>query len=594
MDMSNEEKRVGRPDRLEKSKQKGIGIRSLILIPVLILGIVSIFSSFSSLHSLQSVNRSARTISNECMESLTALSDIENNIQTIHRLALSHIIATKFSTMMDIVNEIEEKEEELEQSLENYKVYVNAKNADYYNNIVIGYKEYKKTLIALIAHSADSQTEEAYACANNEFEEYSTTIRENIALLVDDANAQAGEAKDGLTRAFNIAMVVCLLTITLSILSIIIVVTVVMRQVIRPIRTIQKQLSEIINDIEGRKGDLTKRVKIVSVTELAELGRGINEFIIKLQNIFHTISDNSDRIEIVVKEVQQSVITSEDSVTDLSALTEELSATMHDVAANVERINQNTENVNEEVGVIAVRSGEVKEFSKEMKQQADMIEQSARTNLETTEQKVNEILNILNRAIEESKSVEQVNTLTDDILNIASQTNLLALNASIEAARAGEAGKGFAVVADEIRQLAELSTQNANNIQKINSNVIHAVRNLADNAKNLVNYMNEYILPEFSDFVETGVKYEENSTYIESVMNDFAQQTERLRVSVSDIAGSISTISQAIADGAEGVNGVTESTQVLVADMDNIVKRMEENQKISDALNQETSVFVKL
>lgn len=594
MDMKNEKKQVGKPKNIEKLNQRGIGIRSLILIPVLILGIISIFSSFSSLHSLQSVNQRARTISDECMESLIALSDIENDIQTIHRLALSHIIATKFSTMVDIVNEIEGKEGKLDQNLEDYKVYVNAENAEYYNNIVVSYKEYKKTLISLIAYSADSQTEEAYACANNEFEESSNIIQENISLLVDDANTQAEEAKNGLKDSYNMAMAVCLITIALSILSVIIVVTVVMRQVIRPIRTIQKQLSEIINDIEQREGDLTKRVKIVPITELAALGGGINEFIIKLQNIFHTISDNSDRIEIVVKEVQQSVITSEDSVTDLSALTEELSATMHDVAANVERINQNTENVNEDVGVIAVRSGEVKEFSVEMKQQADMIEQSARNNLETTEQKVNEILNILNQAIEESKSVEQVNTLTDDILNIASQTNLLALNASIEAARAGEAGKGFAVVADEIRQLAELSTQNASNIQKINTNVVHAVRNLADNAKNLVNYMNESILPEFGDFVETGVKYEENATYIESVMNDFAQQTERLRVSISDIAGSINTISMAIADGAEGVNGVTESTQVLVTDMDNIVKRMEENQKISEALNQETSVFVKL
>ncbi|MCI8408061.1 MAG: methyl-accepting chemotaxis protein [Lachnospiraceae bacterium] len=579
---------------IEKFNSRGIGIRSLILIPVLILGVVSIFSSFSSLHSLQSVNRSARTISEECMESLIALSDIENDIQTIHRLALSHIIATKFSTMVDIVNEIEEKERKLDQNLEDYKKYANTKNAEYYNNIVVSYKEYKKTLISLIAYSADSQTEEAYACANNEFEECSNIICKNISLLVDNANAQAEEAKNGLKESYNMAMIICLITIVLSILSVIIVITVVMTQVIKPIRMIQKQLSEIIYDIEQREGDLTKRVKIVSVTELAALGEGINEFIIKLQNIFHTISDNSDQIEIVVKEVQQSVITSEDSVTDLSALTEELSATMHDVAANVEKINQNTENVNEDVGVIAVRSGEVKEFSVEMKQQADMIEQSARTNLETTEQKVNEILSILNQAIEESKSVEQVNTLTDDILNIASQTNLLALNASIEAARAGEAGKGFAVVADEIRQLADLSTQNANNIQKINTNVIHAVRNLADNAENLVTYMNESILPEFSDFVETGVKYEENATYIESVMNDFAQQTERLRVSISDIASSINSISVAIADGAKGVNGVTESTQVLVTDMDNIVKRMEENQKISETLNQETSVFVKL
>lgn len=78
----------------------------------------------------------------------------------------------------------------------------------------------------------------------------------------------------------------------------------------------------------------------------------------------------------------------------------------------------------------------------------------ARSNMESTGTKVNEILEVLNRAIEDSNSVNQVNSLTDDILNIASQTNLLALNASIEATRAGDAGRGFAVVATEISQLA--------------------------------------------------------------------------------------------------------------------------------------------
>ena len=60
-----------------------------------------------------------------------------------------------------------------------------------------------------------------------------------------------------------------------------------------------------------------------------------------------------------------------------------------------------------------------------------------------------------------------VKGIADTIFSISSQTNLLALNASIESARAGEAGRGFAVVADEIRQLAEKTRQETEQISAI-------------------------------------------------------------------------------------------------------------------------------
>ena len=157
-------------------------------------------------------------------------------------MALSHIIATKFSTMIDIVEQIEQREAKLDKTLEDYTVFLNQNNAEYYNNIVVNYKKYKKTLIDLIAFSADSKTEEAYATANSEFEKFGNEIQKNIELLVEDANAQAKEAKGGLTRSFNTAMVVGIITVFLSISSIIIVVILVIRQVINPIRLMQKQL----------------------------------------------------------------------------------------------------------------------------------------------------------------------------------------------------------------------------------------------------------------------------------------------------------------------------------------------------------------
>ena len=314
----------------------------------------------------------------------------------------------------------------------------------------------------------------------------------------------------------------------------------------------------------------------------------------KLQAIFKIIINNSNKMEVVVNEVRQSVQTSNGSVSDLSALTEELSATMQDIAENASVINSNTESVANEVNDIADKTTEINEQTKEMKNHALAMETTAKANMDSTGQKVNEILTVLEKAIEESNSVNQVNTLTNDILNIASQTNLLALNASIEAARAGEAGRGFAVVATEISQLAAASQEAANNIQHINSIVINAVHNLADNANDLVGYMNESILPEFEKFVEAGGEYRAKASNIERSMSEFEEKTDLLKKSMDEIADSINTISHAIDEGVNGVVSAADSTQVLVEDMDNISRRMDENYEIAGDLKKETAIFIKL
>ena len=222
------------------------------------------------------------------------------------------------------------------------------------------------------------------------------------------------------------------------------------------------------------------------------------------------------------------------------------------------------------------------------------MQNSARSNMESTSVKVNEILTVLNQAISDSESVNQVNSLTDDILSIARQTNMLALNASIEAARAGEAGKGFAVVAAQISQLASASQEAANRIQEINSVVTSAVHNLADHANGLVDYMSDSILPEFEAFVESGSEYKKKASFVEEVMNEFVEKTDMLNEKMGDIADSINTIANAIEEGVNGVSGAADSTQGLVGEMEDITVHMDENQSIAASLKQETEIFINL
>lgn len=545
--------------------KKRTSLKALILVPVFILGILSVLSNVMAVNNIRKVNRNASRIADDCMNSISELSAIENETQSIHKLGLSHIIATDLNTMISIVEEMQTEQETLEQELEDYRKYVEPEDESSYETVVSNYETMKYELGNLMAYSALGKNTEAYALANGAVSESSMAIQNEINVMKEHANTAASDAREKLSDVYLGALVSNGIIIAISVTLLMVALYCVIRFVIKPILATNKDIRDIISGIDKGEGDLTRRVAVLSNDEIADLGNGINLFMDKLQQILKMIIENTNHMENVVREVGESVATSNDSATDLSAMTEELSATMQDVGHSVSVINNNTENVRGDVEMIAHKSGEINEFSKEMKANADKMESDARNNMDKTNETIGIILEGLGKAIEDSHSVGQVTSLTDEILNISSQTNLLALNASIEAARAGEAGKGFAVVAD--------------------------VNNLSDNANELVGYIQNAILPEFEAFVESGVKYRDNASYIENAMQEFTAKTDMLKKNIDEIALSISAITTAVDEGAEGINGAAKSTQNLVEDIVNISDKMNENKVIAQTLQKSTHVF---
>lgn len=566
----------------------------LILIPVFIVGFVSVISSGLSLKNLSKVNDAASQIVDTSMVGTEMLNDIEMETVNIHTLALSHIISTDLSSMIDIVSEVRNHEEKLKQLLDDYNPYVTLETKRNYRIICENYTSLVKECGNVMAYSAAGKNEEAYKTANGSIAKYTNNIEKAISSMREHVNSVTQEERKSLESTYRASVVTCTFTIAVSIIALLFVVFAVVTMVIKPLLRTQKEINGIIVNIDNKKGDLTQRVTPINNAEVDAVGKGINVFMTKLQAIFKAVVTNSARMERVVDDVRQSVQTSNSSVSDLSALTEELSATMQDISENASVINTNTDNVAKEVELIAEKTDELTGYTRDMKAHAQSMESVARTNMESTDRKVSEILEVLQKAIEDSNSVKQVNSLTNDILNIASQTNLLALNASIEAARAGEAGRGFAVVASEISQLAAASQEAANNIQRINEVVTNSVNNLSDNANGLVSYINDSILPEFERFVESGVEYNDKASFIEGTMTDFKEKTDSLKQSMLEISSSINTISHAINEGVNGVVSAADSTQLIVEDMDNISHKMDENYEIADSLKKETSIFIKL
>ncbi len=577
-----------------KNAKLRVSTKLILLVPVFILGIVCMMSSIISVINIQGINAKASVIANEYMTGITELGKIQKETQNVHKMGLSHVLAIDLNSMLVLVDAIKEEEKVLDGYLADFRPYVTDEMQGDYKKLLDNYEGLKWEIANLMAYSANVDNEGAYALANGAIADYANAMQGSIDAMTDYMQERTQESRVQQNDTYRQALVLGAVFIGISVAALLITLFSVFKMVILPLGRTRNEINGIISDIDKRQGDLTSRVSIPSNREIAEVGKGINVFMEKLQDIFGVIIENSQKMERLVNEVRESVLTSNGSVADLSAVTEELSAAMGEMSTSASLINTNADEVKKEVDAMAERTMEILDYTTEMKSHADSLEGSAHENMETTERKMNEILEVLEQAIEESKSVDQVNSLTNDILHIASKTNLLSLNASIEAARAGAAGRGFAVVASEISQLSTASQDAANRIQGINSVVIQAVNNLAENAKGLVDYMNDSILPEFKNFVNGGSEYRRKANYIENVVSDFSKRMDRLQGTVSEIADSIGLITRAIGEGVSGIGNAADSTQVLLTDMENIAQHMDENQEIAVHLKRETEIFRQL
>ena len=316
-------------------KKRHISITTVILIPFLVLGIVSVISNIQGINNIKKVNSNASEIADGYMQSIVKLSEIQKETLTIHTKGLSHIVATDLDTMISMVDTIRAEQEILEGYLADYEEnYLQESDRESFEKIVSNYEGMKYEIENMMAYSANNEKEAAHFLANGTIAEYNAAIQQEIGLLIENANAGATEARVQLADVYASSLVSNTFTIISSVLILVVALLCVAVFVIRPITGASKQIHNIISDIDRNEGDLTKRVSVASIKEVAELGNGFNTFMDKLQNILKLIIENTNEMRVVVDEVQDSVRTSNDSASDLSAVTEELAATMMEVSRN--------------------------------------------------------------------------------------------------------------------------------------------------------------------------------------------------------------------------------------------------------------------
>ncbi|SDG27637.1 methyl-accepting chemotaxis protein [Desulfosporosinus hippei] len=325
--------------------------------------------------------------------------------------------------------------------------------------------------------------------------------------------------------------------------------------------------------------------------EIGLLSKAIDTMQKSVKELVIGVITESRNVENTVIATGKAISELTSQIGEVSATTEELSAGMEETAASGEEMSASVTEIERAVGSIAskaeagaVSAGEISKRASALNRNTIASQSSAQTIYLTTQEK-------MVKAIEESKAVDQINILSDSILQITSQTNLLALNAAIEAARAGEAGRGFAVVADEIRKLAENSKETVNEIQNVTKIVVSAVGNLSESSASILEFIDKEVRKEFDNMLEISEQYNEDAKFVDNLVNDFSATAEELTASMQEMAKVIEEIAVAANQGAEGATVIAEKSITVMENSNEVMNQADLSKQSSDNLMKIVSSF---
>lgn len=223
---------------------KNISLKQRLIIPIALLGIVALLSNILSILNIRNVNMSASNIADNYMEGKDMLSDICQSSMNIHKMALSHIVATDYDTMTTLVRQIKEQEAVLDGKLAEFERYVLPEDAAQYEMLLSDYDSFQHALVFLVCASASHKTQDAYAFANGDVALYAQAMETDIDALNAFISAQTQDARNHLSTVYLLSLVAGAAAALICVLLVFADLKLITKYVVIPVKSILKTIKE--------------------------------------------------------------------------------------------------------------------------------------------------------------------------------------------------------------------------------------------------------------------------------------------------------------------------------------------------------------
>ncbi len=533
---------------------------------------------------------SERILSEELQDYREA-SEIAADFEIIHKSVLKHVMTAKETKTALAENDIKAKRKNVDALLASYATRLDGEKQEIYDELMAAYTIYLTELDNILEVSKSGDKSKAQTLVFSNITNYESQMETCLSQLQSLSLEKMEAGKQSVYAYTEQVPLVSTLSVSIVILAVAVAYLIAKWTIITPIKRTTRELNRIIKSIEEERGDLSLRVSEKSKDEIGVLAKGINRFLVILENIIGNMIDSCEQMGEAQGKVRENIHTTNSSAQNTSATTEELAAGMKCVTDNVAMVGEETGKVRLSAEAMANQAKEGTGYAGEIRQRAKGLQEKAIESREEAKNILARIGSAVNDSIDDTKQIGKITELTEDILGVASQTNLLALNASIEAARAGEAGKGFAVVAEEIRTLADNSKQTANKIQNISEKVVTSVAQLSQEASKLLQFVSGKVMEDYEVLENTGEQYFTDAATLHEIMVNIAQASDMLKQAMERVAETNEGITLTVNESAEGINNVVYNTLGVVDGMKEIDRALEGMVHAVSILESEIKVF---